>query len=825
MSTPNEEILVEKVSEDVENHYYNHLFSWIIGSLAMVGIIIASFNNSWAIALGAGIVLTIAHFILKGLISDKPSYVYLTASIVGLMGSMIVFQTSGNFLSLFLILLLLPTLIIFNNWKVYIPFVLVVLVTVVISYATIGRDNFIWVADIIGKHTGMLMYVGFLFASAVFCGFLSNRLASITSRNGQLKDKLQQLQEYESNNIEFAKQISSGNFNASYNLQENDVLGQSLIEMSKNLKHASIEEKQRNWSVEGIARTADILRVNHENLNELSYNVISHLVKYMKANQGGMFIINDEDPDHKFLELQGCYAYERRKFIEKQVEIGQGLIGQAYLEKEIIYMTDVPENYVHIKSGLGDANPGCIMIVPIKMEQQVIGIIELASFQDFQPHERMFLEKVSENIASAIISSKVKDQTDKLLREAQEMTEEMRAQEEEMRQNMEELQATQESLHRESREKEKIQQEIVKTRDFLQNIINAIPDPVFVKTKEEHRFVMVNKAWSDSYSGGKDVIGKNDFDLFPKELAEVFYKDEEKIFNDKTEFTAEEKGVRNGEEIYNITKKRVIENEFGETFLVGINHDITELKKVEKDFAKEKYLLEALMTHSTDSIYFKDLESKFIRISNNMLKSFNVNSQDEVTGKSDFNFFTEEHARPAFESEQEIIKSEKPILNLTEKETWEDGRVTYVSTSKMPLRDLNGKIVGTFGISRDITQEKLRELEFISNERMLGSIFKYINQSVWVTDRQMITKFVSSVIMNHLEYTTEELNDYSLWDIVHPQDKELLEKSLKNLGKESKPVSVRFKSKDGKYMKWITVIVNALEDKAIEGIILKLNIP
>lgn len=283
---------------------------------------------------------------------------------------------------------------------------------------------------------------------------------------------------------------------------------------------------------------------------------------------------------------------------------------------------------------------------------------------------------------------------------------------------MEELQATQESLQRESLEKENMQKEILKTKDFLQSIIDAIPDPVFVKNREGHKLVMVNQAWKDNYSGGVNVIGKNDFDLFPKEMAEGYYNDEEKLFKEKREYAVEEKSVKNGKEIYNITKKRVIENEFGEMFLVGINHDITELKKLEGELTNEKYLLDALMNTAEDLIYFKDIESRFIRISNNMLKGFKVNSQEEVKGKTDFDFFTEEHARQAYEDEQRIIRSEKPLLSVIEKETWEDGRISYVSTSKMPLRDLEGKVVGTFGISRNVTESVLNGQYEVQKDKM-----------------------------------------------------------------------------------------------------------
>ncbi len=122
-------------------------------------------------------------------------------------------------------------------------------------------------------------------------------------------------------------------------------------------------------------------------------------------------------------------------------------------------------------------------------------------------------------------------------------------------------------------------------------------------------------------------------------------------------------------------------------------------------------LLQAVMDHIPDSMYFKDRESRFISINQAAAKWFGLNSPDEIIGKSDFDLFSEEHARPAYEDEQRILRTGVPLLNAEEQETWPDGRITWVSTSKMPLQDLNGEVIGTFGISRDITARKRTEQE------------------------------------------------------------------------------------------------------------------
>jgi GAF domain-containing protein len=167
----------------------------------------------------------------------------------------------------------------------------------------------------------------------------------------------------------------------------------------------------------------------------------------MGMNQGGLFLLESEGSD-EHLNLAACYAYERKKYLTRRVEIGEGLIGQCFLEKDIIYMTKVPQDYVQITSGLGEATPGCIIIVPIMTNDEIVGVMELASFKPVEKYQLEFLKKVAENVASSIVSSRVTERVKNLLTESQQQTEEMRAQEEEMRQNMEELQATQEEMRR-----------------------------------------------------------------------------------------------------------------------------------------------------------------------------------------------------------------------------------------------------------------------------------------------------------------------------------------------------------------------------------------
>lgn len=248
----------------------------------------------------------------------------------------------------------------------------------------------------------------------------------------------------------FAENIGNGKYDSEFTpLSDHDVLGNALIAMRSNLAKVAEEDKKRNWTTGGIAKFGEILRSNNSDVQKLCDEIIGNLVKYLKANQGAMYIIDDtQDGEEMTMSMISCYAWDKKKFVNQKIHKGEGLAGQAWQEMDLIYITDVPQNYIRITSGLGDANPTSILIVPLKVNDQIFGVVEIASFFKMADHEIEFVKKVAESIASTVSTVKVNERTQKLLAESQQMTEEMRSQEEEMRQNMEELQATQEEMKR-----------------------------------------------------------------------------------------------------------------------------------------------------------------------------------------------------------------------------------------------------------------------------------------------------------------------------------------------------------------------------------------
>ena len=167
---------------------------------------------------------------------------------------------------------------------------------------------------------------------------------------------------------------------------------------------------------------------------------------------------------------------------------------------------------------------------------------------------------------------------------------------------------------------------------------------------------------------------------------------------------------KNGELFWEQATISSVIDEHGRTsHYISFKEDITDQHTAEESLRKEQQLVQILMSTIPSRIYFKDLKSRFIRVNEAHAKHFGQASPDDLVGKTDFDFFTQEHAQAAYEDEQRIIQTGTPILNLVEKETWPDRPPTWVATTKMPLRDEHGTIVGTFGLSTDITEQKRNE--------------------------------------------------------------------------------------------------------------------
>jgi PAS domain S-box-containing protein len=312
---------------------------------------------------------------------------------------------------------------------------------------------------------------------------------------------------------------------------------------------------------------------------------------------------------------------------------------------------------------------------------------------------------------------------------------------------------------------------ISKNEEKFRKAYMTSPDSININRLSDGMFISINEGFTRIMGyAEEDIIGKtsvemniwanlNDRSNIVKELT---INGEAKNF--EAEFIAKDGTVISG-----LMSASIIDFD-GVPHILNVTRDITQSKRSEEALVRERYLMEAIMNNLPDHVYFKDRDSRFIRINREQAKMFGLNDPSEATGKTDFDFFTEEHARNAYNDEQEIIRTGHP-LSVEEKETWEDRPPTWVSTVKMALYDHSGKIVGTFGISRDVTSRKKAEDELAAERNLLRTLIDNMPDRIYAKDLQSRFIIFNDALMKRMGKSNPE-------EIIGKTDFDLLPEEL-----------------------------------------------
>ncbi len=363
----------------------------------------------------------------------------------------------------------------------------------------IGLIIILLLADFISRRFQNALFQLNLVVEKVSKGELIER-SGIESEDeiGFIASSMDDLLKYLSESIKFSQEIVEGNFDYMYKpISDDDKLGNSLVQLQQYLKQAKIEEERREKEdykrrreSEAVSLFSEILRQNQNNIKALASQIISNLVKFFKANQGMFFVLEEDENKKKYLDLKATYAWNREKYFKKRIEVGDGLIGSVAEEKFTVYMTNVPEDYIEIKSGIGGANPTSILLVPIKVDEDVLGVLEIASFNEFETYEIQIIETIAEDIASTLKSVKISQQTAELLEKFQLQTEEMRIREQELKNTIDELnknyhekKRVSEELSKKMKEIEELNKQILSKDEQLRKEIKRLEKENAEKTK------------------------------------------------------------------------------------------------------------------------------------------------------------------------------------------------------------------------------------------------------------------------------------------------------------------------------------------------------
>jgi PAS domain S-box-containing protein len=224
-------------------------------------------------------------------------------------------------------------------------------------------------------------------------------------------------------------------------------------------------------------------------------------------------------------------------------------------------------------------------------------------------------------------------------------------------------------------------------------------------------------------------------------------------------------------------------------------------RRAEEALSQERYLLHTLMDNLPDLIYFKDAASRFLRVNKALATYLGLSDPAQAVGNSDFNFFTREHTQLSHEDEQEIIRTGRPVVGKEEKRNWLDGRVRWLSTTKMPFRDRCGTIIGTFGVSRDITTVKLAEEALRQSEQRWRDLTEALPQLVWSALPDGACDYFSTQWTEHTGVPESDLLGWRWMETLHPDDREPTRRLWTDsvAGRGPYDVEYRVRRRDGEY--------------------------
>ncbi len=557
-------------------------------------------------------------------------------------------------------------------------------------------------------------------------GILPSKLAK-NSRDelGDMTDKLNELVDNLKSTADFAVQIGKENFAADFHpASEQDNLGIALLNMRDSIQASAEKDDERSWIVTGLADIGDILP-SISTIGELGELVSEYVTNKIGAVQGAFYTVNDENKNDVFLEMNASYAYHKKKYLQAKFRFAEGLVGQAAVEQDTILRTEIPDQYMTISSGiLGDRKPKCLLITPLITNETVYGVLEFAGFQAFGSREVEFVKEISELIARTVFNIKVKENTERLLRESQTMSSELQLKQEVLRQNAEEMEATQDQLQRTNQALENQVNEVQKANDRIRLLLENASEVITIYEADATiRYISpsVEKIMGytqDEMIGVKDIayVHPSGVDTYEQLFKDLLEKPDERV---KIEFSY---FIKNGDRIW---LEATGTNLLSDPAIQGIvlnTRDITERRAAERE-QRLRGQMQALSENSPDLI---------TRISKEGTVFYINPTIENYTGKNKENYLQKhlkelELSPEVLDSWADIIKevltkNQKINLDMDFPSVMGE-RVMQVNA--IPEYNDHNNMESVLLVSHDITERKIIELEISQKSRKITESINY----------------------------------------------------------------------------------------------------
>ena len=542
----------------------------------------------------------------------------------------------------------------------------------------------------------------------------------------QLNKNISELNNIISRNSEFAKKIGEGDLSIKIQIKKNDVLGNSLLLMRENLIDTYQRETEQNWITKGKEKIGDILR-SYNDIDELTYQTVVSLVNYIDAVQGAFYIFNESEK--KLINI-ATYAYNRKKYISQEFNIGQGLIGQVAYEKKLIYRKEIPKDYTTISSGiLGDKKPKTLILTPLIGDEKLQGVIELASLQDEIPLKTIkLIEEISGIIAQTIFNLQVNTQTEHLLHESQEMTTKLQVNEEELRKNAVKMKKTQVEIEETNRKLAAQIQEVEKSRKRLYSLLENASEVISIY---DENGITTYQSPSITHILGfnpEKLINKYGFEIYNESSNKKLKKAFKKLIEfPNNPITLEYQFKKNKDEtIYLETTGRNFLKNIAIQGIIFNTRDIT-VRKIAERAQRMSGQMQALSENSLDMIirlnpngeffYINPIAEQFTGVGKrNLMKK----TLDQVTIHHDIIIVFKDALNKVLKT-QNKYETETFFPTIGEKE--ENDRI--VQFNAIPEYNEYNEIETVLFVAHDITEQKQIQLEIEQKNKSISESINY----------------------------------------------------------------------------------------------------
>ncbi len=553
----------------------------------------------------------------------------------------------------------------------------------------------------------------------------------------KLINQVRELQQNNIYNIEIAEKIRNGELDE-MNVESIGKLSDTLLNLGTSLKTSREKEDNENWVTQGKELISDILR-SHQKVTDLAVDVIRGIIEYTGAIQGSLFLLEDNH-----LKNIATYAYNRRRYERQTIPVGKGLIGAVAYEKEMIYRTEIPEEYYTITSGLlGEQKPKSIIIIPISQEEELQGVMEIAFIKNAIPkHVISFVEELGGIIGRTIYNLKINQKTEELLAESQQMTVTLKENEKQLQANAVEMMEAQEELEKSNKLLETQIQEVEHAQQRLEALLTNASEFISIYD-ENQRLVFESPSVKRilGYNDEDDVVGMDTDLLTPKGY---------KTINNLFQFLLETPGgvqtaqytylKKNGKKMFLETKGTNLLHDPAIKGIIFNTQDITERKRAEKE-ERMKSKMQSLSENSPDMIIRINTNGKLVYVNPRVSEFIGTPTDEIIKNRITDLEIDQRFIDYVLESLSKIRDEQIQIISEVEVTSGEENRVMEIKA--IPEFSEEKELESILFVAHDMTELKKIEAEIKEKNKKISDSINYAQriQTAILPDTKILQRY------------------------------------------------------------------------------------